>query len=320
MSILPDVFTGRTSDTFNDFGCIYLTGQGYVNKAFRGIGRDSALGWEEMVWGEEPIRNNAFALGTIDNIDIGKVARCEVNFKYFSYKDYLAFKRIINSRHFTVTFYDIDTTQWLTREMYCSSSEKQRIHNFGTDLLGVVDFTVKLVGTNNDLTQLGNTMTVKYYDANGTLRNTDTSTTWSQQYTLKTSSILPAGTTGTLLQWNTKQDGTGFSYVPNQNITLWDNLDLYAIMSQTQSKLTPVTVTLCVRQLEMIIGGERIYAAYELSNSTEDFGTEYTIPAFPNGYSNPIEWNTDKQRNGKAYKPGEKVTLVGDLALFLIQG
>ena len=30
-------------------------------------------------------------------------------------------------------------------------------------------------------------------------------------------------------EWNTKSDGTGFTYGLNQSITLWDNLTLYAI-------------------------------------------------------------------------------------------
>ena len=304
-----------TSNNYYKFGYIYLTGQGFVNRQFKGSGIESALGWEELVWGEEPTRNNAFALGTIDDIDIGLVARCEVNFKYFSYKDYLDFKKIITSRHFTATFFNVDTNNWITREMYCSSNERQRIHNFGTDLLGIADFNVKLVGTNNDLTNIGTTMTVKYYNSDGTLLDTDTSTTWSQQYNLKTSSILPGGTTGTLVQWNTKQDGSGFSYTPNEKITLWEDLNLYAIISAVDTSAYPVKISLYTRTRT---SGGQWYRTEQDSDTTKSFGDVYTVPAFLAGYSDPIEWDTDINRKGKKYQPGDKIALVGDLALYLI--
>ena len=132
---------------------------------FNGVSRDSSLGWEEFVWSEEPTRSNNFAFTNMDDLDVGLVAQCQVNFKYFNIEDFKRFREAIKQRYFRCTFFNVDTGEWeYNREMYCSKSERQKLYYFNPKLLGVLDFSVTLVATNRELTYPDITVT---YDLNG---------------------------------------------------------------------------------------------------------------------------------------------------------
>lgn len=207
---------------------IYLNGI-----KFRGVGTESALGWEELVWSEEPKRSNDFSMPNIQDVDVGLVARCEVNFKYFTINDFMRFREIIKTRTFTAKFFNVDTGEWITRNMYCSGSERSKLHAFNMDLIGVVNFSVKLVATNNDLSVAGSTMTISYkanYDGVGTTTTDDfeETCTWSDEYTINDCEDF-VKTGYHIKELNTKADGTGWTYLPNYSWTAFKNLTLYAI-------------------------------------------------------------------------------------------
>ena len=213
---------------------IYITGGGYVDYPFTGGSPESPFGWQEFVWKKSPSRNGKFQLNTMDSIEVGLVARCELNIKYMNYEDYLVFRHIVNSeRHFMVKFFDVDQKKWVSRDMYCTENSKSRLFTLHKSLIGVLDMSIKLVGTNLDLDDAlqVKTYTVSYLINGGTGSVEDSKTvTRGSQIELAGLGSIVAPTGKALVGWQTKNSAgtvTG-SYRINQSITVWNDLTLYA--------------------------------------------------------------------------------------------
>lgn len=197
---------------------------------FDGVSRDSQLGWEEFVWSTEPSRNNMFALENMDTIDVGLVAQCQINFKYFNAEDFKRFREAIKQRHFLCTFFNVDTGEWeYDREMYCSKSERQRLYYFDPKLVGVLDFKVTLVATNND--RVEHEPINIYYEKNNydIITKTDT-VAYSDEYKVEDGPEL-AGYT--FKYWTDKVDengnSIGFRFKAGQSFTAFKDKHLYPI-------------------------------------------------------------------------------------------
>lgn len=222
-------------------GTIYLTGAGFFERPFKGIGSDSQFGWEEMVWRKQPNRiGDSFAFTNIDNIKVGLVARCEINIKYLNYQDYIDLRKIIGrERRFKVKFFDVDTATWITRDMYCSENSRSKLFTLKQSLIGVVDCVIKFVGTNLDGdTIIGsddrlNFVGDKYINYYTILNTVDSSLsksgiTQATQVTIANGKdiVPPIGETRHFSHWITE---SGQIYFPSQSITLWESLDLYPV-------------------------------------------------------------------------------------------
>lgn len=197
---------------------------------FNGVSRESQLGWEEFVWATEPSRNNEFALENMDTIDVGLVAQCQINFKYFSAEDFIRFREAIKQRYFRCTFFNVDTGEWeYDREMYCSKSERQNLYYFNPKFVGVLDFTVTLVATNND--RIDHEPVTITYDRNGydIITKSDT-VEYSEQYTVEEGPQLDGYD---FKYWTDKVDenrnAIGFIFKAGQKITAFKDKTLYAI-------------------------------------------------------------------------------------------
>lgn len=208
----------------NGIGTIYINGV-----AFHGAADDSPLGWEEFVWKEQPSRSAAFNFTGMDDIDVGLVARCEVNFKYFNIQDFMKFREAIKQRHFQVKFFSVDSGEWIEREMYCSSSERNKLYYFNPNLVGVIDFKVKLVATNNDQVDHDDlTITFDKNNYNITVSSADT-IEYGGQYTLPSAPTLSGYTFD---HWDTKADGSGWQYAEGQSFTVFKDTTIYPIYTE----------------------------------------------------------------------------------------
>jgi hypothetical protein len=206
-----------------DIATIYLNGY-----PFRGVGSDSILGNQEFVWAQSPSRSNSFSFEDMDEIEVGLVARCRVNFKYMNIKDYMQLRRIVQQRHFVADFFDIDQGKRVTREVYCPQNELKKLYTFGPKLVGVLNMELELVGTNRDLTTEGKEYYIRY-EANGGTGDINMQwAKWGQQITLDSCAQF-ARPGYRLVSLNTKPDGSGWHYLPNQSITAFGPLELYAI-------------------------------------------------------------------------------------------
>lgn len=209
---------------------IFLTGGGYVNYELKSIHPDSQFGWQDLVWKSTPTRDaKTFAFTNIDDIDVGLVARCEIKVQYLNYEDFKILRNIIaRERHFTVRFFDVDEGNWITRDMYCTESSKDKLFTLNQSLLGAMGVSIKLVATNTDINIT--THTVKYNLNGGTGTSPETITIdRGDQLKLDSGENLIAPTGKHLTYWVTKKGETitGY-YVPSQSISIWKDLDLYA--------------------------------------------------------------------------------------------
>lgn len=209
---------------------LYFTGAGYVDYPIKGISRDSALGWEEPVWGGDLTRSTNFVLTNILDVDYGLVARLEVSYKYLNVSDYIALCKIAKERVCNVTYFNYENAEWvINQEFAFTKQEKSKLYAFGTDYLGLMDVSVKLVATNRDKAELIDTEFTITYNLNGGSGTTPTKfAVWGDNLTIASSSnISKSGYT--FKEWNTKADGSGGHYMPNQNKTMWESMTLYAI-------------------------------------------------------------------------------------------
>lgn len=222
---------GRNLDT------IYITGAGYIKRPFKGISRDSAMGWNEPVWGGELTRSTDFTLSNIDDVDFGLVARCEVSYKYMNIEDYKALCEIASQRVCYVIYFDRQKGEWVTgygdhagygQEMAFTGNELSKLHTFGSKYLGGTDIAIKMVATNRDRTDINQTLTVSYNANGGSGTIASKSLKWSDNCKLDDGSSLTPPTGKTFKGWAKSSTGA-VAYLPNQDITVFENLTLYAV-------------------------------------------------------------------------------------------
>lgn len=225
---------------YGTINSIFITGGGFIHREFKGIGTNSQYGWQELVWKKPPSRGQIFAFTNIDDIAVGLVARCEVNIKYMDIQDFIDLRKIVGrERHFLVEFFDIDSCEWVIRDMYCTENSSKQLFALDQKLIGKLDLTLKFAGTNLDLETVLDangehlymkTVTVTYNLNGGTTSSKTTlSHEYSKQVKLYSDEITPPW--GHLAKWVTYDTDGNIKeeYLPGQSITLLKNLNLYAI-------------------------------------------------------------------------------------------
>lgn len=234
-----------------DLDTIYITGGGFIRRAFKGVSRDSAWGWEEPVWGGDLTRSLDFVLTNIEDVAYGLVARCEISYKYMNVQDYIDLMRISKERVVMVDYFNRETGQRVTQEMAFTGNELGKLYAFGTDYLGNQDVKIKLVATNREKADLIKSTKKIIYSANGgtitdngqvissnpivNVKWSDNVTLYGSEYSYTQDGVVHNCTitkTGSVLKyWATKNKDGEYDryYLPDQHITIWEDLTLYAI-------------------------------------------------------------------------------------------
>ena len=224
--------------TVDNLDTIYITGAGYINRAFKGVGRDSAWGWEEPVFGGNLTRSANLVLQNIDTVNFGLVARVELNFKYMNISDYIALCQMAKQRTVMVNFFNRETGERQTQEMAFTENSIGQLYAFRkdkiTNYLGILDVSIKLVATNRDRENVINTDIRIVYNHNdgGSGSITPQSAKWSDEVKLSNGDEFTKSGHH-IKEWNTSKDGTGSAYGRSQRITVWDSMTLYAIWEKS---------------------------------------------------------------------------------------
>lgn len=218
----------KSIDT-QDLDTIYITGGGYINYAFKGISRESAMGWEEPVWGGDLTRSTNFVLSNIEDVDFGLVARVEVSYKYMNAQDYLVLCEIAKQRTCVVNYYSRDLGQRVTQEMAFTGNELKKLHTYGTKYLGGLDISIKLVATNRDRENLiKQSHTVTFNNNGGSGIVAPKSIVYAGVIKMPEQTAFTK--TGKILAgFSTDSDAEEPDYLPEQSVTLYDDMTLYAI-------------------------------------------------------------------------------------------
>lgn len=215
-----------------DLDTVYITGAGYIKYAFKGVARDSAWGFDEPVWSGELTRSKNLVMTNIDSVAFGTVSRVDLNFKYMNVQDFKVLRLLAKQRFVLVDFVNRDTGEWeIGREMSFTENSMKSIYGFGDDYIGLMDVSLKMVATNRDIQGLIDLEYVIEYNNNGGNGSIDSKTV-RRSSSVKISNNSEAQMTKSnshIRQWNTKPDGTGSAYGLGQEITIWNDLKLYAI-------------------------------------------------------------------------------------------
>lgn len=223
MSLIP---SRNTSIDANEIKNVYFTGAGYTRKEFNCISRESQLGYYETVWAASLNRDNTFALNNIDDVDIGKVARLNLIFPIMTMSDFIILQELLTQRHIIVEYFNVDVGHRVTEEMAITGNERKKLYVHGDRLVGMQNVTLSLVGTNRN--QEHSSITITYNANGGSGEISPLTTAYANQITIDSGSSLTKGTQH-IVNWNTKADGTGKSYLPNLSLTVYESLTLYAI-------------------------------------------------------------------------------------------
>ena len=209
-----------------DIGKVYITGAGYENYPFT-TGRDS-IGWNETVWGGKLNRSKKFTLENIDDVEIGQVPQCTIVFKYIKIEDFLILQEVLKERHIRVKYFDIDVGSYVVHDMAITGNDRKKIYAYGKNIIGMQDFTIKLVGTNLDAEYTEKKITYKANGGSGIdIENTYSVADQVRLLNEEESEFSKSGMS--IAYWNTKADGTGKTYLLGDSITLWKDLTLFAI-------------------------------------------------------------------------------------------
>lgn len=212
---------------------IYITAAGYIRYPFKCASPDSALGWEEPIWGADLTRSTDFVLTNILDVDYGLVARVEISYAYMNIADYKVLCKISKERVCYVTYFNRETATWVIDQEFAFTSQSlKQLYAFGSSYFGALDISIALVATNRDKTDLIATDFTITYNANGGDGTVESqSAKWGDNIDIATSSGL-SYSGKTFKEWNTMANGKGGHYMPNQHKTMWENMTLYAIWEQ----------------------------------------------------------------------------------------
>ena len=211
-----------------DLDCVWVGGE-----KFKGIGYEGLLTVNTKTYVEEPTRAQDGSMPNIKDHDTFIVPRCKVNFKYFTIEDYQRLLNVVNSSNeFPVKYWDKQFGEFRTYMMYCEPEEMGKLYNVGTSVFGLLDYTISFIGTLNNLEEYTVTYYVNRYSGDTATLSTVTTKKWGESFkTLTESDIVaeysaPAGKQ--FSTWNTLADGTGSTYLPNTNATIFGDMKLYA--------------------------------------------------------------------------------------------
>jgi hypothetical protein len=209
----------------------------------------------EKSYHTQPTRSMTGQIPNINQYTTFLTPRISIKYNMMNIEDYRKLMLLLQSKNeFTVTCYDIVLDKRVTHKMYFAPPQMPIIDQQYLMALGVKEFSIELIGTNNNV----NEFTI-WYDYNFPIawdrfsQQSATQTTYQNSSVLigETATYKEAGTdspvykvnsenTRKLLShryifkcWNTQRDGTGVNFLDNELYFINSNLTLYAIWQET---------------------------------------------------------------------------------------
>lgn len=241
---LPQAFQANYETTVLDQ--IEIDGnviQGYMEYSFL----------EEKSYFEQPTRSLDGSIENINTYTTFLTPRLIIKYDIMQAEDYRKLMRLLQSKNeFTVTCYDPVLDERVTHKMYAAPTSMPVIYQRYLMALGVKEFSLELVGTNNGV----KTCKVKYdYNIPSGYANAFSRVRSEQIFTKNASGIIGEtatyenGDTTYLLSstqteellgnkykfggWNTQKDGSGFVYIDGDAYFMSYDTTLYAMWTPT---------------------------------------------------------------------------------------
>ena len=212
--------------------------------------------WEKS-YVKSPVRSGDGSIGNLNSYATFLTPHLKIDFSLMSIDSYRVLMQLLYSKNeFTVTCYDVVFNELTTNKMYFSTEEMPKLFTIvealngnenAIDLLAVQDYTVEMIGTNNEVEQISITYKLNVpsgiYWVEGTTsyeefaKNTSTgvgnSATVDINGTITQMSNITFNDKYIFKYWNTKEDGTGFSYLDEVEYMFRKSVKLYAIWEKS---------------------------------------------------------------------------------------
>ena len=255
--------------------------------------------WEKS-YVKSPVRSGSGTISNLNSYATFLTPHLKIDFSMMSIDTYRAIMNLIYTKNeFTVTCYDVVNNCDTTNKMYFTTEEMPKLWTIvealngdenAIELLGVQDYTVEMVGTNESL----DIIEVLYYDNNGNPIADATQSLEKDTEVIINYEFVPFGNYRFDGDWKTKQGGV----VRNGDVLrLTNNLELYAqvvpteeftlsfsygngnvLYSQTTGEVNNIKIT----------KGKTISQAISNADITLDDGTKFVFPTNGTG-SNSVK-------------------------------
>lgn len=177
----------------------------------------------------EPVRSQGGVIDNLDSYATFLTPTLKIKFNALSIDLYRKVMLLIESRNeFVVTAYDVVRDKFVTHKMYFSPQDYPELYIYNLEVLGVLNYEIELIGTNSDL----DTVSIVYHtnkpDGSDSTQGT-ASVPKGTESIIEMKSVSGISISGYRFKnWNTKPDGTGFTYVDGYAYTINESLELYA--------------------------------------------------------------------------------------------
>lgn len=128
----------------------------------------------ELTYSKSPERSTGGVIGNLNSIPCFVTPHLKINFAMMDIDSYRRlYNLILDRREFVVKYYDVVNNVVTTQKMYFAPDQLPTLYAVArklngeewVEVLGVQNYTVELIGTNNEL----DTVDILYYDENGNL-------------------------------------------------------------------------------------------------------------------------------------------------------
>lgn len=202
----------------------------------------------EKSYFEQPTRSSNGAIENINSYATFLTPRLIIKYNIMNIEDYRKLMMLLQSKNeFTVTCYDIVQNKRVTHKMYAAPTSMPVIYQQYLMALGVQEFSLELIGTNNDVAEytitydynipdpyqvwfskLSNTQTF-YKNATGIMGENATYQEGDTTYNLNSAHTRELlGNKYEFVCWNDKKSGDGTVYIDGEAYFMATSRTLYA--------------------------------------------------------------------------------------------
>lgn len=202
----------------------------------------------ERSYFEQPERSLNGSMENINTHATFLTPRLIIKYNMMNIEDYRKLMILLqNKNEFTVTCYDIVLDKRVTHKMYAAPTQMPIIYQQYLMALGVQDFSLELIGTNNGVNyfdviydynipsgyanKFSQTIAIQgfYKNASGIIGEAAKYDVVDTSYSLNSEKTTELLDNKYIFQgWNTKQDGSGFTYIDGDAYFINNTQTLYA--------------------------------------------------------------------------------------------
>lgn len=249
MATIQEIMMLSPSQRYSQYKAVNINEVIIDGNKFTNYGAYSFL-WEKA-YVKSPERASNGSMSNLDSQATFITGHLKIDFSLISIDDYRRLMQLVYAKNeFTVECYDIVWDKTIKIKMYFATEEMPKLWTIAEKmqkdinewenwitLVGMQSYTVEMIGTNNDL----DTINVSYHynppSSTGESEQTANETDVYKGEEIIIGSIInwqnnTFNNTYKFKNWNTKADGSGFTYIDGNAYTINNDTELYAIWEQ----------------------------------------------------------------------------------------